>query len=57
MNGCAYVGQVAYGVGELPGSGKEAVARQWVAVIDRRREQLLRSSTTVSTARTIPKTD
>jgi alpha-mannosidase len=28
-----YLGQVAYGVGELPANGNEAVAQKWVAVI------------------------
>lgn len=29
-----YLGQVAYGVGELPSNGDEAVAQKWVAVLD-----------------------
>ncbi len=32
--GDRYLGQVAYGVGELPTNGDEAVAQKWVAVID-----------------------
>jgi len=33
-----YIGQVAYGVGELPCNGDEAVAQKWVAVISQRRD-------------------
>ncbi len=29
-----YLGQVAYGVGDLPTNGDEAVAQKWVAVVD-----------------------
>ncbi len=29
-----YLGQVAFGVGELPDNGDEAVAQKWVAVVD-----------------------
>ncbi|MGC9467135.1 MAG: glycoside hydrolase family 38 C-terminal domain-containing protein [Anaerolineae bacterium] len=29
-----YLGQVAYGVGELPSNGDEAVAQKWVAIVD-----------------------
>lgn len=32
--GQKYIGQVAYGVGELPSNGDEAVAQKWVAVLD-----------------------
>jgi len=32
-SGCKYFGQVAYGVGELPCKGSEAVAQKWVAVV------------------------
>ena len=28
-----YIGQVAYGIGELPANGDEAVAQKWVAVV------------------------
>lgn len=31
-----YVGQVAYGVGELPANGDEAVAQKWVAVVSKK---------------------
>jgi alpha-mannosidase len=34
MPDARYVGQVAYGVGELPDNGDEAVAQKWVAVVD-----------------------
>ncbi|MCU0522592.1 MAG: alpha-mannosidase, partial [Anaerolineae bacterium] len=34
MPTAAYMGQVAYGVGELPVNGDEAVAQKWVAVVD-----------------------
>jgi len=34
MDGARYIGQVAYGVGELPANGDEAVAQKWVAVVD-----------------------
>lgn len=30
---CRYLGQVAYGVSELPANGDEAVAQKWVAVV------------------------
>ena len=33
---CEYLGQVAYGVGELPVNGDEAVAQKWVAAISRK---------------------
>lgn len=36
-----YDGQVAYGIGELPNNGDEAVAQKWVAVVDARRETAL----------------
>jgi alpha-mannosidase len=36
-----FVGQVAYGVGELPVDGSEVVAQKWVAVIDRTRDMAL----------------
>ncbi|NLX23645.1 MAG: alpha-mannosidase [Phycisphaerae bacterium] len=36
-----YLGQVAYGVGELPATGDEAVAQKWVAVVSRRDDQAL----------------
>jgi alpha-mannosidase len=39
--GCKYLGQVAYGVGELPSDGKEAVAQKWVAVISKSRNLAL----------------
>ncbi len=32
-NALTYQGQVAYGVGELPANGDEAVAQQWVAAV------------------------
>ena len=38
---CRYLGQVAYGVGELPGDGHEAVSQKWVAVVDGDRETAL----------------
>ena len=31
----AYLGQTAYGVGELPSNGNEAVAQKWVAVVSK----------------------
>lgn len=36
-----YMGQVAYGVDELPANGDEAVAQKWVAVVDRERDAAL----------------
>lgn len=33
-----YIGQVAYGVGELPRDGDEAVAQKWIAVISQKRD-------------------
>jgi alpha-mannosidase len=36
-----YVGQVAYGVGELPSNGDEAVAQKWVAVISKDEDKAL----------------
>jgi len=33
-----YLGQVAYGVNELPDNGDEAVAQKWVAVISQKRD-------------------
>jgi len=33
-----YIGQVAYGVGELPCNGDEAVAQKWVAVTSQKRD-------------------
>jgi alpha-mannosidase len=38
LDGGRYLGQVAYGVGELPDNGDEAVAQKWVAVADREQE-------------------
>lgn len=37
----AFRGQVAYGVAELPNTGKEAVAQKWVAVVSEREQQAL----------------
>lgn len=37
----SYIGQVAYGVDELPGNGDEAVAQKWVAVVDSSRNLAL----------------
>ena len=34
MSAARYLGQVAYGVGELPDNGDEAVAQKWSAVVD-----------------------
>lgn len=34
VKGDRYLGQVAYGVGDLPANGHEAVAQKWVAVVD-----------------------
>ncbi|MCJ7550837.1 MAG: alpha-mannosidase, partial [Anaerolineae bacterium] len=34
MTGARYLGQVAYGVGELPDNGDEAMAQKWVAAVD-----------------------
>jgi alpha-mannosidase len=34
VKGDRYLGQVAYGVGDLPANGDEAVAQKWVAVVD-----------------------
>ena len=31
-----YIGQVAYGVGELPANGNEAVAQKWTAVVSKK---------------------
>ncbi len=36
-----YSGQVAYGVGDLPDNGDEAVAQKWVAVVSRRQNTAL----------------
>ena len=36
-----YVGQVSYGVSELPADGREAVAQKWVAVLDRQSNRAL----------------
>ncbi len=36
-----YVGQVAYGVADLPGNGDEAVAQKWVAVVDAEADRAL----------------
>ncbi|MEW6356516.1 MAG: glycoside hydrolase family 38 C-terminal domain-containing protein [Planctomycetota bacterium] len=36
-----YIGQVAYGVGDLPANGDEAVAQKWVAVVSRRDNRAL----------------
>lgn len=33
---CKYLGQVAYGVQELPANGNEAVAQKWVAVVSQK---------------------
>ncbi len=33
-----YIGQVAYGVGEFPCNGDEAVAQKWIAVISQKRD-------------------
>ena len=41
LSEAAYVGQVAYGVGELPTNGDEAVAQKWVAVVDRASDRAL----------------
>jgi alpha-mannosidase len=38
---CRYLGQVAYGVGELPANGNEAVAQKWVAAISDRDDMAL----------------
>ncbi len=38
---CRYVGQVAYGVGQLPNDGHEAVAQKWVAVVDKKSKSAL----------------
>ena len=35
MTQAQYLGQVAYGVGELPDNGDEALAQKWSAVVDR----------------------
>ena len=35
LSQAGYIGQVAYGVGDLPDNGDEAVAQKWVAVVDR----------------------
>lgn len=37
----SYVGQVAYGVDELPANGDEVVAQKWVAVVDPSRDVAL----------------
>jgi alpha-mannosidase len=36
-----YIGQVAYGVGELPADGNEAVAQKWVAVVSEGKDAVL----------------
>lgn len=36
-----YIGQVAYGVGDLPDDGTEAVAQKWVGVINRKDKAML----------------
>ncbi len=41
MTGGTYVGQVAYGVADLPGNGDEAVAQKWVAVVDAEADRAL----------------
>ena len=38
---CDYLGQVAYGVGELPCNGDEAVAQKWVSVISKSKNSAL----------------
>jgi alpha-mannosidase len=38
---CRYLGQVAYGIAELPTNGDEAVAQKWVAVISDEDDQAL----------------
>ena len=38
---CRYLGQVAYGVGELPDNGNEAVAQKWVAAVSDRDDMAL----------------
>jgi alpha-mannosidase len=37
----AFLGQVAYGVDELPSNGKEAVAQKWVAVVSQKKSLAL----------------
>lgn len=34
-----YLGQVAYGVAELPNNGREVVAQKWVAVVNRKKDK------------------
>jgi len=38
---CKYIGQVAYGVGELPLDGNEAIAQKWVAVVSKKDDTAL----------------
>ena len=33
---CKYIGQVAYGIAELPNNGDEAVAQKWAAVVSKK---------------------
>jgi len=41
MPGAVYLGQVAYGAGELPANGDEAVAQKWVAAVDSTLDQAM----------------
>ena len=41
LHPASYIGQVAYGVQELPANGDEAVSQQWCAVVSRARDTAL----------------